>query len=87
MDVLASVDHPGHARAAFLTVAAAAERTAKPAPNGLIPLTVNEFRRLFDALLIRPKRTVQRIQDWSTWRRQHQARARASHYRTRANQQ
>jgi SRSO17 transposase len=72
---------------AFLTVVAAAERESQPARQGLILLTVNEFRRLFDALLLRPRRTIQRILDWSNWRRQHQARARASHYRARANQQ
>jgi len=49
---------------AFLTVAAAAgERDSQPAPRGLIPLTVNEFRRLFDALLLRPRRTIKRILD------------------------
>ncbi len=37
---------------AFLAVATAAERDTQPTPAGLIPLTVNEFRRLFDALLL-----------------------------------
>ena len=37
---------------AFLAVATAAERDTRPAPTGLITLTVNEFRRLFDALLL-----------------------------------
>jgi hypothetical protein len=70
---------------AFLTATATVERESQPTPHGLIPLTVNELRRLFDALLLRPKRTIQRILDWSNWRRQHQARARASNYRTWAN--
>lgn len=37
---------------AFLTVATAIERDTAPTPAGLITLTVNEFRRLFDALLL-----------------------------------
>jgi hypothetical protein len=68
---------------AFLTVITAEERAARPAPAGLIPITVNELRRLFDALLLRPNNNPQRLQQWSLWRRQHQARARACHYRQR----
>lgn len=68
---------------AFLTVITAQERAARPTPDGLIPTTVNELRRLFDALLIRPNSSPQRLQQWSLWRRQHQARARACHYRRR----
>ena len=37
---------------AFLAVATATERDSPPHPDGLITLTVNEFRRLFDALLL-----------------------------------
>ncbi len=37
---------------AFLAVATAIERDTLPTPVGLITLTVNEFRRLFDALLL-----------------------------------
>jgi hypothetical protein len=43
---------------AFLAVATASERDHAPAPAGLIELTVNEFRRLFDALLLGAKRTI-----------------------------
>lgn len=68
---------------AFLTVITAEERAAKPTPDGLIPISVNELRRLFDALLLRPNHTAQRLQQWSLWRRRHQARARACHYRQR----
>ena len=68
---------------AFLTVITAAERTTQPAPDGLIPVTVNELRRLFDALLLRPNHSPRSLQHWSTWRRRHQARARANHYRRR----
>ena len=71
---------------AFLAVATAAERDTQPTPAGLITLTVNEFRRLFDALLLAAKRTLATLLAWSTWRRKHQHRARQSHYRRRANQ-
>jgi len=71
---------------AFLAVATAAERDTKPTPTGLITLTVNEFRRLFDALLLAAKRTLATLLAWSTWRRKHQHRARQSHYRRRENQ-
>ncbi len=71
---------------AFLAVTAAAERAITPAPAGLIALTVNEFRRLFDALVLtRKPKPDQRIR-WSHWRRRHQARARACHYQARQHQ-
>jgi hypothetical protein len=35
----------------------------------LIALTVNEFRRLFDALLLRPLHAVADVPAWSNWRR------------------
>ncbi|MDQ6617493.1 MAG: IS701 family transposase [Actinomycetota bacterium] len=68
---------------AFLAVATALEREHNPTPPGLIPLTVNEFRRLFDALLLAAAHTITTLMAWSTWRRRHQARASASHYRRR----
>jgi hypothetical protein len=37
---------------AFLAQAAAVERDTTPTPAGLITLTINEFRRLFDALVL-----------------------------------
>ena len=43
---------------AFLAVATAIERDTAPTPAGLITLTVNEFRRLFDALLLATNHTV-----------------------------
>lgn len=39
---------------AFLTVITADERATEPTPSGLIPITVNELRRPFDALLLGP---------------------------------
>ena len=71
---------------AFLAVAAATERDAQPAPAGLIALTVNEFRRLFDALLLATHRTVASLLAWSRWRRRHQHRARQCHYKRRQHQ-
>ncbi len=71
---------------AFLAVATATERDTQPTPNGLITLTVNEFRRLFDALLLVTHHTITSLLAWSRWRRRHQYRARLSHYRRRENQ-
>lgn len=72
---------------AFLAVATAAERDAHPPPTGLITLTVNEFRRLFDAVLLAARHTIETLIAWSTWRRRHQARARDCHYRQREQSQ
>jgi hypothetical protein len=72
---------------AFLAVATAIERGRSPAPDGLIELTVNEFRRLFDAALLSQRPSFTRLLAWSTWRRRHQARARDSHYRQREQAQ
>lgn len=66
---------------AFLVVTTAAQRCVDTAGTTLIALTVNEFRRLFDALLLRPLHAVADILAWSTWRRKHQAIARACHHR------
>ena len=71
---------------AFLAVATATERDTTPTPAGLIALTVNEFRRLFDALLLATNHTFTTLLAWSRWRRRHQYRARQSHYRRRQNQ-
>ena len=71
---------------AFLAVATATERDAQPTPTGLITLTVNEFRRLFDALLLVTHHTLTSLLRWSAWRRRHQHRARQSHYRRREHQ-
>jgi SRSO17 transposase len=68
---------------AFLAVATAAHRDTNPTPAGLIKWTVNEFRRLFDALLLTARRSLTTLLGWSAWRRRHQARARDSHYRRR----
>lgn len=73
---------------AFLAVATAAQRrSTSELPDTLITLTVNEFRRLFTALVLRPLRAAADILTWSTWRRRHQARARACHYHKQDQQQ
>jgi SRSO17 transposase len=72
---------------AFLAVVTAAERDRTPAPAGLIPFTVNEIRRLFDALVNGATATPEHILSWSIWRRKHQATARACHYRRRSEHQ
>jgi SRSO17 transposase len=71
---------------AFLAVATAIERDTTATPAGLIALTVNEFRRLFDALLLVTGHTVATLLAWSRWRRRHQYRARLSHYKRREHQ-
>ena len=67
---------------AFLTVLAATQPEAEQ--DGLIALTRNEIRRLFSALTLatgHPINDVAHRLHWSRWRRRHQARARACHYR------
>ncbi|WP_207786361.1 hypothetical protein [Micromonospora globispora] len=63
---------------AFLAAAIASTRSTSP--DDLIPVTVNELHRLFNALVIEPSRRHADQLKWSIWRRRHQARARASHY-------
>jgi len=71
---------------AFLAVTTAGERAHTSTPAGLIQVTVNELRRLIDAILLGPTWTVTGLLRWSAWRRRHQSRARDSHYRRRENQ-
>lgn len=72
---------------AFLAVVTAIERDANPAPHGQIELTVNEFRRLFDAVFLDNPPALAVLLHWSSWRRRHQATARTSHYRKREQTQ
>jgi hypothetical protein len=55
----------------------------RPPPNSptLIPLSVNEIRRLLAKLVINAVHTIDHWLGWSDWRRQ--ARAKTSHYRRR----
>jgi SRSO17 transposase len=66
---------------AFLAVVRADEHASNPAPDGLIPLTCNEIQRLFITVAVRPVHNIIHRLSWSDWRRRHQARSRASHYR------
>jgi hypothetical protein len=70
---------------AFLVVAAVTEHPRHPPPLGLIPLTCNEIQHLFAAVACRPAGDHRHRLRWSWWRRRHQARARACHYRRQAN--
>jgi SRSO17 transposase len=70
---------------AVLTVIAARERTRHPPGRELIPLTVNEIRRLFAKLITNTVHTIDHWLAWSRWRRRHQARAETSHYRRRGH--
>jgi SRSO17 transposase len=72
---------------AFLAVTCANARDNMPTPQGLIPFTVNEIRRLFDKLILTPTATENTIWAWSHWRRKHQSAARTHHYRRRSEQQ
>jgi hypothetical protein len=71
---------------AILTVIAARERDRHTAAtdHALIPLTFNEIRRLFARLANTTNHTISHWLHWSNWRRLHQARAKTSHYRRRA---
>lgn len=63
-----------------------AERSHTPAPDDMIELTVNEFRRLFDTHVLTSRPTPDQRITWSHGRRRHQARARACHYQARQHQ-
>lgn len=52
----------------LLTVIAANEHNARPAPAGLIALTCNEIARLLTALVVGPARVPACPHAWSTWR-------------------
>lgn len=70
---------------AFLAVVTAAENDRAPTSSDLIPYTLNEIRRLFDALTADVRvRSHEHVMHWSKWRRRHQAIARHCHYRRRS---
>lgn len=69
---------------AFLAAATADERTQEQAPDGLLPLTCNEIQHLFTTLVAQTSHTDTHRLHWSDWRRRHQARSQASHYRRQA---
>lgn len=49
----------------------------------LVALSVSEIRKLLLKLVWRFLPSPESVWHWSTWRRRHQARAKASHYRRR----
>jgi hypothetical protein len=70
---------------AFLVVATVTEHIQHPAPPWAVELTCSEVQHLFATLApARVTDTGDRLR-WSVWRRRHQARARACHYRRQAN--
>jgi SRSO17 transposase len=69
---------------ALPAVSAATQHARRHEPDGLIALTCNEIRRLFTILIVEPARVIACPLAWSRWRRQHQHRARLSHYDRRA---
>ncbi|MFF5072761.1 IS701 family transposase [Micromonospora olivasterospora] len=68
-----------------ICAADAASTTDDGKDIGLIKMTVNEVRRLINILIVRPTNGLAHRLHWSGWRRQHQARARRSHYTRRLN--
>jgi SRSO17 transposase len=69
---------------ALLVILAAGEHATGSPPPGLIPLTCNELQHLLLRLVFEPARRPTDPEAWSRWRRRHQHRARASHYRRQA---
>jgi SRSO17 transposase len=69
---------------AFLAVVRALEGSHDHDHDELIPLTCNEIRCLFTATTQSTARRAAAALAWSRWRRRHQARAKASHYRRQA---
>ena len=67
---------------ALLTVIAADARDNDDSATGLIPITLGEARRILTAAWQQIRSLTQAI-TWSRWRRQHQHRARQSHYHSR----
>lgn len=69
---------------AFLAVVRANEHGRGQGPADLIPLSCNEIQRLFITVAVQPLHDVAHRLSWSDWRRRHQERSRASHYRRQA---
>jgi hypothetical protein len=70
---------------AFLVVART-ERGQHPPSPGVVALSCNEIAHLFAVVVLRPAADHRHRLRWSWWRRRHQARARACHYRRQAAQ-
>lgn len=70
----------------FLAATTVAER-ARPAPAGLIPLSLNEIRHLFIQLVIHRDHDITACLRWCWWRRRHQHRAQQAHYQRQSTQE
>ncbi|GAA3691498.1 hypothetical protein GCM10022267_91690 [Lentzea roselyniae] len=70
----------------FLAITTVAAR-ASPAPAGLIPLTLNEIRHLYNALVLTPAVNIGHVLRCSHWRRRHQHRAQQAHYQRQSRQE
>jgi SRSO17 transposase len=70
----------------FLAITTVTER-ARPTPIGLIPLSLNEIRRLFTRLVIQRVEDTNDCLRWSRWRRRHQHRARQAHYQRQSDRE
>ena len=68
-------------RGAVLIAGQRGDRPKSPG-SGLIPVTLGEVRRLMAHLTAQPPARSAALA-WSTWRRRHQHRAKASHYQRR----
>lgn len=64
---------------AFLAVVRADEHARNSAPDGLVPLSCNEIRRLFITLVVQPLHDIAHRLGWSDWRRRHRQRSRTSY--------
>jgi SRSO17 transposase len=71
---------------AFLVVTALTDQARQPPASGPTGLTCNEVQHLLAALFARPAGDLGHRLRWSVWRRRHQARAMACHYRRQATQ-
>jgi SRSO17 transposase len=67
--------------AAALTIAAACEHARGADQAELIPLTRNEIAHLLASTIINPAHDASHRMHWSRWRRRHQYRSRACHYK------
>ena len=74
-----------HAFLSILTASQPIDDHPEQTPTQLIPLTRNEIRRLLTAAAARLATLAFQLH-WSTWRRHHQAVARNSHFKRRADQ-
>ena len=72
-----------HAFLAAVTVTA----RSKPSPTGLVPLTLNEIRHLYNTLAIASVTDIPHVLRWSRWRRRHQHRAQQAHYQQQSRQE